>query len=144
MIPGHTKKYFFFFTLGLILSLGMASCDSENLMVMDSGAQEPELNGEEEAEVNCPCFTVDDVETAGNNSNTVECATAVFGMALLPDGSPASSFTTDCLNDGTMCQCSNGDSSMDISQDEFKDCMSNIINGLIRYNDQKLKTVSCE
>ena len=119
----------------------ITSCDSDNnMLIPDSEAQEPmpEL-GEEDALEGCPCFTVDDVETAGNNSNTVECGVAVFGMALLPDSSPASALTVDCLTDGTMCQCSNGDNTMDISQDEFKACMSNIITGLIRYNDQSLK-----
>ena len=123
----------------------IASCDSDNnMLVTDSDAQEPVPNVEEEAAMGCPCFTAEEVETAGNNSNTVECGVAVFGMALLPDSSPASALTVDCLTDGTMCQCSNGDNTMDISQGEFKACMSNLVTGLIRYNDQGLKTVGCE
>ena len=135
--------YFFFLFLALIFSVGLISCDSDNLMVPDSEAQEP-VPDEEEVEVSCPCFTAEDVETAGNNSNDVECGVAVFGMALLPDNSPALSLTVECMNDGTACQCSNGVSNMDITQDEFKACMSNMVTGLIRYNDQDLKTVGCE
>ena len=86
----------------------IASCDSDNnMLVPDSEAQEPVPNVEEEAAMGCPCFTAEEVETAGNNSNTVECGVAVFGMALLPDSSPTSALTVDCLTDGTMCQCSN-------------------------------------
>ena len=130
--------------LPLFLLLTIAACDSDNnMLVPDSEAQEPmpEL-GEEDAFQGCPCFNQNDIVGIGDASTSVECATTVFGIALLPDSAPT--ITLECMKDGSMCMCSMGSDTMMINQNQYKSCFNNIINGIIMYNEMDLKTAGCE
>ena len=122
----------------------ITSCDSDNnMLIPDSEAQEPmpEL-GEEDAFEGCPCFNENDIVGIGDASSSVECGTTVFGIALIPDNAPPVSL--ECMEDGSMCMCSFGSDTMMINQDQYKSCFTDILNGMIMYNEMSLKTVGCE
>lgn len=132
-----------FLVLPLFCLIVMTSCDSNsNMLVPESEAQEPVPNLEEGASEGCPCFNQNDIVGIGDASTSVECATTVFGIALLPDNAPT--ITLECMNDGTMCMCSKGPDTIMINQDQYKSCFNNVLNGMIRYNEMNLKTVGCD
>ena len=132
-----------FLVLPLLFLFVFTSCDSDgNMLVPDSEAQEPVPNLEEEATEGCPCFNQNDIVGIGDASTSVECATTVFGIALLPDSAPT--ITLECMGDGSMCMCSRGAETEMINQSQYKACFNNILNGMIRYNEMGLKTVGCE
>ena len=133
----------FLTVLPLFLLLAVAACDSDNNMIVpDSEAQEPEPELAEDEFQACPCFNENDVIGMADASTSVECATTVFGIALIPDNAPA--ITAECMNDGSMCMCSKGPGTTMINQDQYKSCISNIVNGIIKYNIPDIKTVGCD
>lgn len=121
--------------LPLILFV-VASCDSDtnNMIVPDIGAQD--------MDVSCPCFTVDDLVTAGDQADLIECGNIVFGLAFIPNNSGP--FLVQCNSTGSKCECGNADDVMDISQNEYGACINDMINGLIQINSGSLKITGCE
>jgi len=127
--------------LPLILFV-VASCDSDtnNMIVPDIGEQE--MDEPSPMDVSCPCFTVDDLVTAGGQADLIECGNIVFGLAFIPNNSGP--FSAQCNSTGTKCGCGNADDVMDINQNEYGACINNMINGLIQINSGSLKIEGCE
>ena len=133
-----------FLLLPLILIV-VTSCDSDtsNMVVPDIGAQEMEEPSPEiDMDVSCPCFTVDDLVTAGDMADSIECGNIVFGLAFIPNNSGP--FTAQCNSSGSECECENAEDIMNISQNEYGQCINNMINGLIQMNSGSLIITGCE
>ena len=141
MNPSLTSILLF---LPLLLLLGIASCDSDdNMIVPDSEAQEPEAPAPELGmEASCPCFNLDDIVNAGGQADSIECGNIVFGLALIPNNSGP--FAAQCMESGAPCECDNGINMMDIDTDEYAACINILLNGLIQINAETLKITGCD
>ena len=127
--------------LPLLLILGIIACDGETAgNAQDLGA-DPNLP-EEEMTV-CPCFTEQDVVNLGDASTDIECANIVFGIALLFNSEGMPAITARCNSDGTGCMCTDPSGEMDITQDAYAVCISNMISAIAQFNSESVKLVGC-
>lgn len=119
----------------LLLILAVAACDNDT----SSNAQDIEMP----EELDCPCFSRDDIVSAFNGIQLVQCQVGSVSVSL--GGSPADpDFEVACDANISNCTCTNMGSSQDVDDLVATFCLLDIMNSTLQLSGVGVETLACD
>lgn len=119
----------------LIFVLALSGCDNNT----SSNAQDMDMP----EELNCPCFTEDDIVDAFNGVGLVSCVVGSVSVSLGGDsGDP--DFEVACDANISNCTCTNMGSSQDVDDLVATFCLIEIMNSTLQLSGVGVETLACD